>query len=108
MNNKILPSQVYEWTFNNFDKIPKAAQDILIDNLELLAKKKEVFDLTQEERYEFKRKIINKIRNASNSNSQPILLYVSGVCYNLSLCGVDVSDLENEINSKYNTILIKA
>ena len=97
MNNYHRPSELYEWTLNNLHTLPEQAQDNIMKNLNQLRWIKEMVEkLSPYQRDIFKLTLIKQIED----DSTPFcLMSITCIIYNLRKHGVDVSNLENLINT---------
>ena len=102
MENYIRPSQLYAWTLNNLHKLPADEQERTLENMKSLEWIKD----TIEGLNSFQREILKHtlMINIDNPEMAFDLMSISVIIYNLNLAGVDISDLENKVNSSQRVI----
>lgn len=102
MENYIKPSQLYEWTLNNLHKLSADEQEKTLATLKHLEWVKSIIESLNPYRREvFK---LTMLMNIDNPEMAFDLMSMSAIIYNLKLQGVDVSDLENKVNSSERVI----
>jgi len=91
------PSELYEWTINNIDNLPLEEQERTLKNLkELKWIPTMIKELAPYRRKLFKLTVLN---NMDDRNMPFCLMSISCILYNLRLNDVNVTDLEEAINT---------
>ena len=97
MNYSIQPAQIYEWTINNLHTLPVDAQNKTLENLRFL---KWIPDFLEPLNYmELECAKQQNLLLLADGTESTCLMSMSCFVYNLKLKGVDVSDLEEALNT---------
>ncbi len=102
MEDYIRPSQIYEWVLNNLHTFSSETQEKTLDNLKTLRWVKEMIErlsLFQKELFKH-----TMMLNIDNPEMPFDLMSISAIIYNLRLQGINVTDLEEKVNTSERVI----
>jgi hypothetical protein len=96
-NNYIRPSGLYEWTLNNLHTLSDDVQETILPNLQHLKWVPDMLEkLSPYQREIFKLTMYKQLEDESFPFCP---MSITCIIYNLRKYGIDVSDLENLINT---------